>query len=236
MVASHQQSTRKDEKQGSLITTGIAKQGISRGLVFIETTRPQGIQGVLDDTQHWPQHHATNDNRNAQDIGCDQSCGTGRVEQQSPERSTISLRGGGGRPFQHKPKRELRSSAMEAIEHHSNPESDEPDQAKRMQTSLSHLMPGQSNGKDHREGHIASRQGNMAEERPIWLFTGQEHHGRNLQSHRRLGTCTGQQGDDSRRLLRLQQSVRPGEPLEADAETQETATTILHIIDSTMAE
>jgi hypothetical protein len=36
---------------------------------------------------------------------------------------------------------------MEAIEHHSNPESDEPDQAKRMQTSLSHLIPGQSNEK-----------------------------------------------------------------------------------------
>ncbi len=123
---------------------------------------------------------------------------------------------------------------MEAIEHHSNPESDEPDQAKRMQTSISHLMLGQSNGKDHREGHIASHQGNMEEERPI--FTGQEHHARNRQSHRRLGTCTGQQGDDSRRLLRLQQSVRPGEPQEADAETQETATTIPHTLDSRVAE
>jgi hypothetical protein len=40
---------------------------------------------------------------------------------------------------------------MEEIEHHPNPESDEPDQAKRMQTSMSHLMPGQSNGKDHRD-------------------------------------------------------------------------------------
>ncbi len=76
----------------------------------------------------------------------------------------------------------------------------------------------------------------MAGERPIWLFTGQEHHGRNRQSHRRLGACTGQQGDDSHCLLRLQQSVRPGELQEAYAETQETASTIPHIMDSRVVE
>ncbi len=102
--------------------------------------------------------------------------------------------------------------------------SDEPDQAKRMQTSMSKLMPGQINGKDHREGHIASHKGNMAEERPIWFFARQEHHGHNRQSHRRLGACSGQQGDDSRCLLRLQQNF------------QETATTISHIMDSRVAE
>ncbi len=75
----------------------------------------------------------------------------------------------------------------------------------------------------------------MGEERPVWLFTRQEHHGRNRQSHRRLGACTGQQGDYSRHLLRLQQSVRLGEPQEADAKTQETGTTISHIMDRRMA-
>jgi hypothetical protein len=62
---------------------------------------------------------------------------------------------------------------MKEIEHHSNPESDEPNQAKRMQTSMSHVMPAQSNGKVHREERIASDQGHMADERPIWLLTGQ---------------------------------------------------------------
>jgi hypothetical protein len=52
---------------------------------------------------------------------------------------------------------------MEAIEQHPDPKSDKPDQAKRMQTSLSHLMPGKSHGEDYREGHIASHKGNMAE-------------------------------------------------------------------------
>ncbi len=85
----------------------------------------------------------------------------------------------------------------------------------------------------------------MRQTKAIWqksdqfglLPIGQEHHGRNRQSHRQL-TCTGQQGDDSRRLLRLrlQQSVRPGKPQEDDAETHETATTIPHIMDGRMAD
>ncbi len=90
--------------------------------------------------------------------------------------------------------------------------------------------------KEHREGHFASHKGKMAEERPVWLFTRQVHHGRNRQSHRQLGVCTGQQNDDSHRLLQLQQSVRPGEPQEADADTQETATIIPHIMDSRVVE
>ncbi len=44
-----------------------------------------------------------------------------------------------------------------------------------------------SYGKDHREGLVASHKGNMAEERPVWLFIRKEHHGR-----RRLRACTGQ--------------------------------------------
>jgi hypothetical protein len=74
----------------------------------------------------------------------DATSGTERAEQQSPERSMISLGRGSGRPLQHKPERELRPCAMEAIEHHANPEIVEPDQAKRMQTSMSHLMPDAS--------------------------------------------------------------------------------------------
>ncbi len=60
--------------------------------------------------------------------------------------------------------RKLRPIAMWTIERHLNPKSDEPDQAKRMQISLSHLVPGKSHAEDHREGHIASHRGNMAEE------------------------------------------------------------------------
>jgi hypothetical protein len=74
----------------------------------------------------------------------DASNGTGRVEQPSPKKSHISLGRRSGKSLQNKPERKLSPIAMEAIEHHSKPESDEPDQAKRMQTSLSHLNSGKT--------------------------------------------------------------------------------------------
>jgi hypothetical protein len=68
--------------------------------------------------------------------------------------------------------------------------------------------------------------------RPVRLLSRQERR----QSHRRLGTRTGQKEDNSRGLLRLQQSVRPGESQEADAKAEDTATTIPHFMDSRMTE
>jgi hypothetical protein len=63
---------------------------------------------------------------------------------------------------------------MKAIEHHSNPESFKPDQAKRMQTSLFHLMPGQSNRKDHHEEHIASHQDKWQKSDQFGSLTGRK--------------------------------------------------------------
>jgi hypothetical protein len=211
-VASGQQSTLKDKKQGSLNIDN-------------------------DDTQHWPQHQ-NNHNRNAQDIGCDQSCGIGRVEQQSRERSTISLGRGSGRPLQHKPERESfvpaqwKQSNIIPIPKVTNP------------TKPSECRPVCLTSCPRKAIEKIIAKDILRRTKAIWqksdqfgfLPIGQEHHGRNRQNHRRLGACTGQQGDDSRRLFQLQQSVRPGEPQEADAETQETATTIPNIMDSRMAE
>ncbi len=90
LVASRQESTRKDEKQG-LCTTGLAKQAILRGLGWRETTRPQGIQEALESAHITPQMTI----ETLETLDATKAAG--------PDELKNRVGRGSGRPLKHKP-------------------------------------------------------------------------------------------------------------------------------------